>query len=591
MENQENQENQEKSVQDYLAILSRRKVAIIITGLMVFIIGLVAALVWPPTYKSSATILIKEQDIPSELVRSTVTSYAAQRIQTISQRVMTRPNLMEIIDKYNLYTDDLKRKTTEEVLSDMREDIGLNMISAEVMDPRTGRPGVATIAFTLSYLGDSPGSTQKVAGELTSLFLAENIRTRKEKASETLQFLTDETSKLEARIAEAEKKLAEFKEQNAESLPEMNAMNLTILNRTESELMNTESELRSLNERKFYLQSQLSMINPLTNMRSSTGESILDPVSRLKALESELASLSARYSSEHPDIVKIRREIEGLQAQTGSSGSSDETAKQLTKKRSELAALTEKYSADHPDVISLRKQVEELENQLQANPQSAENVAMTLNPENPAYISVQTQLQTVKSNIESIAERKARLSQKVQGLEKRIARSPQVEKEYQVLVREHQNALARFQDIKARQMEAEIGQELEKESKGESFVLIDPAQYPEKPVKPNRIVVIFLSFIFAMASGLGVAILREAMDSSVRGVSGVTKLLTAAPLAVIPLIYNTYDLRRKKRINMMIVGAVVGSIVMVLLGIHFFWTPLDVLWFRGMRKAENVMGV
>ena len=587
----ENQQNQEKSVQDYLAILSRRKVAIILTGLMVFILGLVAALLWPPTYKSSATILIKEQDIPSELVRSTVTSYAAQRIQTISQRVMTRPNLMEIINKYNLYTDDLKRKTTEEVLGQMREDIGLNMISADVVDPRTGRPGVATIAFTLSFEGDSPASTQKVAGELTSLFLAENIKTRKEKASETLQFLTDETSKLETRIAEAEKKLAEFKEQNAESLPEMNAMNLTILNRTESDLMNTESELRSLNERKFYLQSQLSMINPLTNMRSSTGESILDPVSRLKALESELASLSARYSSEHPDIVKIKREIDGLKAQTGASGSSDETAKRLTKKRGELAALTEKYSADHPDVISLSKQVSELENQLQANPQSAENVAMTLNPENPAYISVQTQLQTVDSDIESLAARKARLTEKVQQLETRIARSPQVEKDYQVLVREHQNALARFQDIKARQMEAEIGQELEKESKGESFVLIDPPQFPEKPVKPNRIAIIFLSFIFAMAAGLGVAILKEAMDSSVRGVSGVTKLLTAAPLAVIPVIYNTYDLRRKKRINMLVTGAVVGSIVTVLLAIHFFWTPLDVLWFRGMRKAENVMGV
>jgi uncharacterized protein involved in exopolysaccharide biosynthesis len=587
----ENQETQEKSVQDYLAILSCRKVAIILTGLLVFILGLVTALVWPPTFKSSATILIKEQDIPSELVRSTVTSYAAQRIQTISQRVMTRPNLMEIINKYNLYTDDLKRKTTEEVLEDMRNDIGLNMISADVVDPRTGRPGEATIAFTLSYLGDSPGSTQKVAGELTSLFLAENIRTRKEKASETLQFLTDETSKLETRIAEAEKKLAEFKEQNAESLPEMNAMNLTILNRTESDLMNTESELRSLNERKFYLQSQLSMINPLTNMRSSTGESILDPVSRLKALESELASLSARYSSEHPDIVKIKREIDGLKAQTGVSDSSDETAKLLTKKRAELAALTEKYSADHPDVISLRKQVEELENQLQASPQQAENVAMTLNPENPAYISVQTQLQTVESNIESLAARKARLKAKVQQLEKHIARSPQVEKDYQVLVREHQNALARFQDIKARQMEAEIGQELEKESKGESFVLIDPAQYPEQPVKPNRIAIIFLSFIFAMASGLGVAILKETMDSSVRGVSGITKLLTAAPLAVIPVIYNTYDLRRKKRINMIVAGAVVGSIVAVLLVIHFFWTPLDVLWFRGIRKAENVMGV
>ena len=184
-------------------------------------------MVWPATFKSTATILIKEQEIPSELVRSTVTSFAAQRIETIKQRVMTRPNLMEIIEKYNLYVKEKKRKTTEEVLNVMREDISLKMISADVMDPRTGRPGVATIAFTLSYQGKNPGSTQKVAGELTSLFLAENLKTRKEKAAETYTFLTDETVKLEEKIAESGKKLAEFKEENANSLPEMSVMNVS----------------------------------------------------------------------------------------------------------------------------------------------------------------------------------------------------------------------------------------------------------------------------------------------------------------------------------------------------------------------------
>jgi len=127
-------EEQEKSIQDYLAIVSRRKAAIVSTALLVFLLGLITAFVWPPTYKSSATILIKEQEIPTELVRSTVTSFASQRIQTISQSVMTRPNLMDIIEKYNLYVKDRKRKTSEEVLEKMREDIGLNMISADVVD-------------------------------------------------------------------------------------------------------------------------------------------------------------------------------------------------------------------------------------------------------------------------------------------------------------------------------------------------------------------------------------------------------------------------------------------------------------------------
>lgn len=582
-------EEQEKSIQDYLAIVSRRKAAIITTALIVFLLGLIIALVWPPTFRSSATILIKEQEIPTELVRSTVTSYAAQRIQTISQRVMTRPNLMEIIEKYNLYVKERKRDTTEEVLEEMRVDIGLDMISADVVDPRTGRPGVAAIAFTLSYEGSNPGSTQKVAGELTSLFLAENLKTRKDKAAETYLFLTDETVKLEEKIAEAGKKIAEFKEKYPHSLPEMAVMNSSMLNRTESELDSVEAELRALKERKFYLQSQLEQINPLTNMRSATGEPILDPSSRLKALESEHASLSAKYSDKHPDIVKIKREIKGLREQTGQGFDSQQQAKILTKKRSEYASAKKKYSSSHPDVIKLHSEIAALEKTLVENPVNSEVQIMKLNPDNPAYISAQTQLQTINSEIKSNASRKKRLDEKLLDLEERLSKSPQVEKEFMVLRREQQNALTRYQDIKARQMEAEIGQELEKESKGESFVLIDPAQYPEKPIKPNRIAIIFLSLIFSVAAGLGVAILKEAMDGSVRGVSGVSKMLMAAPLAVIPLIYNSYDLKRKQRISRIVAGSVIGSIVAVLLLIHFFWTPLDVLWFRGLRKAENVM--
>ncbi|MFK5984503.1 MAG: Wzz/FepE/Etk N-terminal domain-containing protein [Pseudomonadota bacterium] len=584
-------EEQEKSIQDYLAIVSRRKAAIITTSLIVFLMGLITALVWPPTYKSSATILIKEQEIPNELVRSTVTSFAAQRIQTISQSVMTRPNLMGIIEKYNLYVKDRKRKTSEEVLEKMRNDIALDMISAEVVDPRTGRPGMATIAFTLSYQGGNPKSAQKVAGELTSLFLAENLKTRKNKAAETYLFLTDETTKLEEKISGISKKIALFKEENSKSLPDMFAMSLSSFNRTELEIDNAITSLRSLKERQLFMQSQLAQVNPLTNMHSATGESILDPASRLKALESEYASLSAKYSEFHPDIVKMKREISGLRQQTGQGIDVQEQAKALTKKRSEFGALKEKYSESHPDVIRLELEIKKLEKNITDNPVNIENKILQLKPDNPAYISIQTQLKTIETDLVAVKTKKKRLEKKLIDLELRISKSPQVEKEFLVLVREQENTILRYQDIKARQMEAEIGQQLEKESKGESFVLIDPAQFPEKPIKPNRIAIVFLSFIFAIAAGLGIAILKETMDGSIRGTIGINKLLTAAPLAVIPVIYNTYDLRRKQRINRIVLGSIVGSIIFVMFAVHFFWTPLDVLWFRGLRKAENVMDI
>jgi len=584
-------DEQEKNLQDYLAMLSRRKIPMLITIAVVFMIGIVVAMVWPPTYKSSATILIKEQEVPVELVRSTVTSYAAQRIQIISQRVMTRSNLLKIIEKYGLYKKELERKTTEEVLDDMRDDIGVKMISADVVDPRTGRPTSATIAFTLSFESENPASTQKVAGELTSLFLAENLKTRKEKANETYVFLTEEANKLTRHIAELEAKLAEFKEQHAASLPEMSNLNQSMMERVERELDMVESELRGLHERKFYTESQLAQTNPLTMMRSATGQSILDPASRLKALESEYASISAKYSEQHPDVIKIKREIEGLKQQSGTVSDSVEKAKQLSKTRSELQSLQKKYSPDHPDVIRLKKVVAKLESELKAEKELPERRFVENEPDNPAYISLQTQLKNIETDIESAENRKARLKKKVVEYEERISKAPQVEREYQVLMRDHRNATSRYQDIRSRQMEAEIGQELEKENKGESFQLIDPAQYPEKPSKPNRIAILFLSLVFSIACGAGLVVVSEMIDTTVRGVSGVTYMLTAAPLAVIPAIFTPRDYFRRKRLNRILVVSIVAGFVVVLLGIHFFYSPLDVIWFRGMRKAENIIGI
>ena len=222
------------------------------------LLGLITAFVWPPTYQASATILIEEQEIPTELIQSTVTSYAAQRIQVISQRVMSRTNLLEVIEKYDLYERDRRLKTIEEVLLNMREDINLDMINAEVMDPRTGRPTAATIAFTLGYKSESPQQALKVANELTTLYLDENLKSRTEKAAETYDFLTIESDRLSEEIASLEKALAEFKERNINTLPELRDLNSQILERTEREIVDLDTQIRALEERKIYLGGQLA---------------------------------------------------------------------------------------------------------------------------------------------------------------------------------------------------------------------------------------------------------------------------------------------------------------------------------------------
>src|SRR3989344_9086835 len=395
-------EEQTKDLKDYLGAFRRRRGSILITAAGILAVSVLAALLWPPTYRSMATILIEEQEVPPDLVRSTITSYAEQRIQQINARVMTRANLMEIVEKYHLYAIKRRYETTEEIMERMREDIKLDTLSADVVDPRTGRPTATTIAFTLAFEGEAPEVTQKVANELTTLYLNENLRNRTEKASETFTFLSAEAEKLGQHIAELETQLATFKEKNAERLPELNSFNMQLIERTERELLDVENQMRSLEDRKFYLEGQLATINPMTQMMGEGGERILDPVTQLKMLRSEYAGASSRYSPDHPDVVRLKRQIEGLEKQTGAVDSSSEQATELAKLRTELEDAQEKYSVEHPDVVRLTKAVSSMEESLKHRPAMPEKEIAREKPENPAYITLQAQIEGIKSQAKAL---------------------------------------------------------------------------------------------------------------------------------------------------------------------------------------------
>lgn len=509
-------EEQSIDLQDYVDALRRRRVPFLITVTMVFAIIAVVALRWPPTYRSTATILVEEQEIPTDLVRSATTSSAEQRIETIKQRVTTRKNLMKIIEKYDLYASARADEMSNRMAENMRKRIELETLNVEVMDPGSGRLGHATVAFTLSFEDKSPQVTQKVASELTSLFLHQNRESRKQKAAETLEFLSAEANKLRDEIADLETKLAVFKEQNANRLPELGELNLRLMDRTEQQLTDTENHKRSLEERKFYLEGQLAQINPLSPMPSDSGQPVLDTASRLKALRGEYLSASARYYPEHPDVVRLRREIQALQNQIGNVDVSLEPAKALVRLRAELAGTQEKYSENHPDVIRLHRSIASLETALNGTPSLAHKTGMTaVMPDNPAFITLQARLNAVNSKLESLRANSVLLRAKLADYEQRIAQSPRVDREYFSLRREHDDAVTRYREIKVKQMEAQVRQELEKQH-GERFTLIDPAQFPQAPIKPNRLLVLSLGLLFALASGVGSVMITEARDSAVR---------------------------------------------------------------------------
>jgi uncharacterized protein involved in exopolysaccharide biosynthesis len=571
---------------DYLSSLKRRFGIILLIAGTVFALGLVTAFILPPTYQSASTILIEEQEIPADLVQSTVTSYAAQRIQVISQRVMTRSNLLEIVRKYNLYESERKSQGIDAVLSTMRQDINLNMITADVIDPRTGRPTAATIAFTVGFSGKDPKLVQRVASELTTLYLNENLKNRTAKAEETYAFLTVEANNLNEKIKSLEAELATFKENNVKQLPESRNLNTQALERTEREISNIDIQLRGLEERKIYLQGQLALVDPYAGTKD-----ILSPAARLDALRTEYIRLSSRYSAGHPDVTTIKREIEALERETGIPESAADKQTRIKVLEQELSVAEKNYTDEHPDVKRLRREINSIEEDLR-NPQQpplSKPASSTLGADNPAYVNLQSQLDAAATDARALREQRSRLVSKMEEYEQRLLQTPKVEQEYRAIMLELDNTTKRYQNLKSKQMTAEVAQELEKERKGEKFTLIDPAVRPEEPISPNRPAIILLSFVLALGAGIGSAAIAESLDSSIRGKKGILAVLNTAPLAVIPYLANESDMRMKNNRKRIYLISILSVPIIILLLIHFLVSPLDVIWFKGIRKIEYLI--
>ena len=416
-----------------------------------------------------------------------------------------------------------------------------------------------------------------------TLFLSENLKNRQQKTAETSTFLADEATKLSEHVSETEAKLAAFKAKNTGRLPELVQLNMQLRDRADSEIKELDRQISALEERKFYLEGQLAQMKPNSPLISASGERIFDSEERLKTLKAQFASLSGVYSSDHPDIVKMRREIEALQKETGGGADPQEQSKQLTRLRADLATTRDKYSDDHPDVVKLKKSIAALEAE---QPAAGSAKPVAVKPENPAYIAFQAQLEATLSELKSSRSKRAALQSKVASYDQRLEQTPQVEREYLDLTRDHEASLMRYREIRAKQMQADIGQELEKDRKGERFSLIDPPQLPEKPSSPNRPAILLLGLVLSLGGGVGSAAVLESLDDSVRGSKALAGLLKVPVLAVIPYMENNEQRQRKRKIALIIAASSVAALGLAVLLVHFFFIPLDVLWFRALRWLQ-----
>lgn len=574
---------QGKSFTEYLAVFQRRRKLILFTSFGLLTVSLALAFLWPPTYKSTATILIEEQEIPSDLVRSTITSYADQRIETIKQQVMSRTTLWMVVEQFNLYQEERKSSPTEEIVKRFIKDIEVEVMSADVVDKRTQHATKATIAFTVTYQNRSPELAQQVANELTSLFLGENLKSRERQAQEATSFLQQEAENLAQHINDIDEKIAKFKRRANGALPELTALNQQLMNQAERELMDVDQQMRSLEERKTYLEGELATIKPNTPILSVTGERILDSTERLRALRAEYAAASANLSADHPDIVKMKQEIEALEKETGQLPDGEEASKRLIDARAALAADLERLGTAHPDILRAQRKVAALEQEVYRF-RSMPSASTGQRPENPAYINLQAQLNSALSSLEALRKTRLEVKRRLNEYATRLERSPGIEPQYLVLMRDRDTSAQKYQEIRSRLLEAKVAEGLEVQRKGERFSLIDPPSLPEKPFKPNRLAIVLLGTVLAVGAGIGAGAAVESMDHSIRSPEQLLQLTQHFPLAVVPFMPNEEDVSRIRVRRRLTQTAGVGVVGMALVLLHVFVIPLDVLWFTALRR-------
>lgn len=555
---------------DVIGALRRRKWY----GIALALVGIVATYAvvknLPSVYRSVATILIEEPDVPTDLIKSTVSTFANDRLQIIQQRVMTSQHLNEIIDRFGLYPELQKVQPRSAIIAQMRTKVALSVVSANLGAPqgnKSRQAPQATIAFTLSFDHENPNISQQVANRLTDLYLAENNRSRQEKAAGTTVFLTEQADKLNGDVTALEQRLLDLKSKYNGSLPEQFNFNTQMLSQAQAQLMQNRSDIQILSDRKSFLQAQLSQVSPYTPM-TSEGRPVT-PQAQLLALELQHSDMSAKYGTKHPDVIRLERQISILRQQLGHIDNASLDRAKFETLQSQLNDALQRYGEKHPEVQRLRRQLEELSAAGAAAPQISELSAPKGPPDNPYYLQLQSQLADVTAQLSGISTRTATIEDNIKQLQERILQTPTIEAEYNTLKEQHAAALQRYQSFKDKEADAQVAETMELQSKGETFSVIESPQYPDVPVSPNRKLFYAAGSLLALLLGAALMLGLDLLDSRIYDAKALFGTFGEMPLATVPYIHTRAELRSRRLrvagVTSLAIGTVlvVGSIVLL----------------------------
>ena len=481
-----------------------------------------------PVYRAEGRVLIEQGEISSDIVETTVRGFAEERIEIARERVMTADHIHQMIQDYGLYADS--SGSLPEMYALFRE--RTSVVVEELED--------GTISFIVAFDDENAVKATEIAARLIELFQEENVKSRTESAVNAAEFLEEEASRLSVEIAEYEIQIADYKEQNSGRLPEQEGLNVQLLDRVERDLEDVEREIRELAQRKAIAEADLMRVR---SNAGAVGGAVPSPGSpdRLRYLQAEYLRMLSTYSSEHPDVRKIRREIEILDP-TGSLDTSPVIADQIREKTIELAELRNRYSEDHPDVLVTIRTLDRLQRELDST-----NIELeTTSSADPELVLLLAVISGLDREMAAQRIRRDELRERMALYGSRLMGAPQVQREYLSLTRGYDQLRQKYDDVKLKQTQLELAVSVEEEQRGGRFAVSTRARTPESPFFPNRPALIFLGIFLGIGSGLMLATVLDAMNKTVRDEIDIRDAWEGPPLVSIPLIQNDTDTRKRR---------------------------------------------
>ncbi len=518
-------------LREFSALFLRRKWIVIFSVLSILFTASVYCVVTPELYKSGITILIIPQTVPEDYVRSTISLRVEQQLATIRQQVMSRTTLTNVMDELGLFEKERKKMTSEDLFALVRKRVEIEVVR--------GQGGGGNNAFSLSFLHEDPRLAMRTAAKLAAYFIEENLKAREQQAVGTSDFLESQLKETKARLEVMEQRVRNYKMRFMGELPQQTDANLRLLAGLQDRLRTNENNTRSAEERQAFLEAQINLMAKSLPAASSgkgkTGPVVYrDPNQSLAAelarKRERLADLSARYTEKVPEVASAKAEVEDLERQLA-----------------EAQRAAAKMTAEDPDAGSPEPAV--------ANPMAIEESRQ-----------IRARLKSGAVEIAALRKEREEIRKSIAAVEQRVEKSPRREQEMIAMVRDYENQKLSYDDLQRKKLEADVSQNLEKRQKGTQFQILDPANLPEEPIRPNRRKVMGVSLLLALTFGFGAVIVLEMVDLRLRDVSDFRQLYKVPILGYIPVLQGQEHLRAKAMRR----AAVLGGLVTLTMAFSIF---------------------